>query len=191
MKILKACALVLLLTSCGLLSKSKINVYKLDTIPSAAPVAAMLRAVPIAIDSLEIPPGFDRRDVVVRKADHQLDIRGTEQWSASMEPMVLHTLAFDLASRLPEGMVILPGQAKPLGPQRAIDVVIEEIAAGPENVAVLDTRWVVRENGRATTTHHERITIDLPALDSANVAMGFSRAIATLADRIAVHVGGS
>jgi hypothetical protein len=25
--------------------------------------------------------GFYRRDIVVRKADHQLDVRATEQWS--------------------------------------------------------------------------------------------------------------
>jgi len=131
-----------------------------------------------------LPPGFDRRDILVRKPDLQLDVRGTEQWSASLEPMVLHTLAFDLATRLPEGMVILPGQVRPPGAMRGLDVVVEELSAGPENVATLNARVVLRD-GRVERTWHERITIDLTSLDSAQVAAGYSRAVATLADRIA------
>jgi uncharacterized lipoprotein YmbA len=171
----------LLLTGCGLFSKSKSNFYSLERVPPAASVAAV-SGLPVGIDSLELPPGFDRRDVVVRKPDHQLDVRGTEQWSASLEPMVLHTLAFDLASRLPEGMVILPGQAKP-AQMRSIDVVVEDLSAGPGNEVVLDARWVL-----GGITHHERITADVSSLASANVADGFSRALATLADRIAAGI---
>jgi uncharacterized lipoprotein YmbA len=68
---------------------------------------------PIAIDSVELPPGFDRKEVVVRKAGNQLDVRQTQQWSATLGQLVMHTLAFDVADRLPAGMVILPGAAKP------------------------------------------------------------------------------
>jgi len=175
---------LMLLTACGLFSRSKSTFYSLERIPPATAVATT-RGVPVAIDTIELPPGFDRRDIVVRKADHQLDIREKEQWSASLEPMVLHTLAFDLASRLPEGMVILPGQARPSGAVRAIDVAVEDFAAGPENVVVLDARWIVRESGVPSATHHEQIRIDIESLTSTNVAAGFSRALATLADRMA------
>ena len=86
---------------------------------------------PITIETIELPPGFDRKDVVVRKANNQLDVRGTQQWSANLGPLVLHTLAFDLADRLPAGMVVLPGAAKPAA-MRSIDVTFEELAAGPD-----------------------------------------------------------
>lgn len=178
----------LLMAGCGFFSRSKSRFYSLEQIPPAGGVLTA-SGPPVGIDSLELPPGFDRRDIVVRQPDLQLDVRGTEQWSASLEPMVLHTLAFDLASRLPEGMVILPGQAIPLGATRGIDVVVSELAAGPGNVVTLDARCVLRERGRPSITWHERIVIDLPSLDSAEVAAGFSRAIATLADRIAARVG--
>jgi uncharacterized lipoprotein YmbA len=177
----------LFVTGCGLFSRSKSRFYTLERIPPAGAVA-QASGLPVGIDSLEMPPGFDRRDILVRKPDLQLDVRGTEQWSASLEPMVLHTLAFDLASRLPEGMVILPGQVRPAGAMRGIDVVVEELSAGPENVATLNARLVLRE-GRAERTWHERITIDLTSLDSAQVAAGYSRAVATLADRIAARLG--
>jgi uncharacterized lipoprotein YmbA len=171
--------LVLLLAGCGFFSRTKSSFYSFERIPPAAPVAAKSGA-PVAIDSVELPPGFDRKDVVVRKADHQLEIRGTEQWSASLEPMVLHTLAFDLAARLPEGMVILPGQLRPATAVRSISVTFGEFAAGPENTIVLDARWML--NG---AQHNERIAIDVPSLGSADLADGFSRALAALADRMA------
>lgn len=172
--------LVLLLPACGgLLSRKQTNQYfSLDRIPPAAPVAAV-RGTPIAVDVVELPPGFDRREIVVRKADQQLEVREREQWSAALEPLILHTLAFDLAARLPEGMVILPGQPIPTGPKRGINVIVETLAAGHENAVTLDARWVM-----GGVSHHERITIEIASLDGANIASGVSRAVATLADRI-------
>jgi uncharacterized lipoprotein YmbA len=177
-------ALSLLLAGCGFFSKSQSKFYSLDRIPPAAAPAA-IRGLPVAIDGVELPPGLDRREIVVRLANQQLQVRSAEQWSASLQPLVLHTLAFDLADRLPEGMVILPGASRPAGVLRAIDVVFEEFTAGPDSKVVLDGRWIVRVSGQADVTHHERISIDIPSLDSANVALGTSQAVAAFADRIA------
>jgi uncharacterized lipoprotein YmbA len=144
-----------------------------------------VRGLPVAIEGVELPPGLDRREIVVRLANQQLQVRSAEQWSASLQPLVLHTLAFDLADRLPEGMVILPGATRPSGVLRTIDVAVEDLAAGPDAKVVLDGRWIVRVSGQPDVTHHERIAIDIPSLDSANVASGTSQAIAALADRMA------
>jgi len=181
--------LPLVIAGCSFLSKSQSNFYSLDRTAPAVPVATV-RGLPVGIDGVELPPGLDRREIVVRKADHQLDIRSNEQWSASLQPLVLHTLAFDIAARLPEGMVILPGEAKPSGAMRSIDVVLEELAAGPSAKVVLDGRWVLRESGRPDITRHERIAVDIAALDSANIANGVSQALGMLADRMASAVSG-
>lgn len=173
--------LTILLAGCSFFSKSKSTFYSLDRIAPTAAVANV-RGKPIGID-LELPPGFDRREIVVRKANQQLDVRANQQWSAGLQPLVLHTLAFDLASRLPAGMIILPGEAKPAA-MRPVDVMVEELSAGPEKNVVLDARWIL-----AGSAHHERITMDIASLDSAEIATGFSRAIAALADRIAAGVG--
>jgi uncharacterized lipoprotein YmbA len=171
--------LLLLLTGCSFFSRSKNKIYSLERVEGAA-VAA--RGLPVGIGAVELPPGLDRKEIAVRKADHQLEVRGNELWSAPLEAAVLHTLAFDLAARLPEGMVILPGQSQP-GAMRTIDVVFGEFAAGPEARVVLDARWIV-----ANVAHHEQIAIDVPGLDSANVASGMSKALAALADRIAAQL---
>jgi uncharacterized lipoprotein YmbA len=179
--------LCLLLTGCSFFSRSQSRFYSLDRIPPTAPVVAV-RGLPIGIDGIELPPGLDRREIVVRKPDHQLEVRSTDQWSALLQPLVLHTLAFDLADRLPEGTMVLPGEARPAGAIRSIDVVLEELAAGPDAKVVLDGRWVLKEPGRPDVTHHELITINITSLDSANVATGVSQAVAALADRIAANL---
>ena len=162
---------LLLLTGCSFFSKTKSTIYSLDRVPGTV---VNVRGTPIAINSIELPPGFDRKELVVRKANNQLDVRGTQQWSATFSDLVLHALAFDLADRLPQGMMVLPGETKPAA-LRAIDVVFEEIAAGPDAKVVLDARWLTR---------HEHVEVPIASLDSANVASGISQAIATFADRI-------
>jgi len=171
MRRLIACAL--LLAGCSFFSKTKSQIYSLERIPGTV---VAITGVPIAIDNVDLPPGFDRKDIVVRKPNNQLDVRGTQQWGATLSQEVLHTLAFDLAARLPAGMVILPGAIKP-ATVRSIDVAFEEIAAGPDAKVVVDARW--------DRMHHERIEVPIASLDSANVASGMSQALATLADRIA------
>ena len=189
-----AVLLSLLFAGCSFFSRSKSRIYSLERVPPAAAApaatasAAVVRGLPIAIDGIELPPGFDRKEIVVRQADHRLDVRSNEQWSASFQPAVLHMLAFDLAARLPEGMVILPGQVKPGGAMRSIDVVFEEIAAGPETRVSIDARWTLHESGRPAVAHHEQLAVDIPSLDSANVATGTSQALAALADRMASQI---
>ena len=78
--------------------------------------------------------------------------------------------------------VILPGAIKPAA-VRTIDVVIEDIAAGPDAHVVLDGHWI--EGG---VSHREHLAVDVPSLDSVNVATGTSQVIAALADRIAAQL---
>lgn len=170
---MKKLLFVVLLTGCSFFSKTKSQIYLLEVMPGAAVSAS---GTPVAIDNIELPPGLDRKEIVVRKGGSELDVRGTQQWAATLSQGVLHTLAFDLASRLPAGMVILPGAVKPAA-VRAIDVAFVEIAAGPDAKVVIEARW--------DRTRHERIEVPIASLDSAEVARGMSQGLATLADRIA------
>jgi uncharacterized lipoprotein YmbA len=176
-----ALVVLVLLSGCSFFSKSKSTVYSIDRVTPAA-VTSAARGVPFGIDNVELPPGVDRREIVVRKANHQLDIRSNELWSASLQDLVVHTLAYDLAARLPEGMLILPGETRPAS-MRTIDVTFEELAAGPDARVHVDARW--KAGGVA---HHEQFAVDIPATDSASVATGMSQALAVLADRIAAGV---
>ncbi len=179
--------LAILVAGCGLLKRPPNQFYSLDTIPPAGAVTS-LPGAPLGLDGVELPPGLDRRGIVVRGTDHKLEVRGTHQWAAPLEEMVIHTLAFDVANRLPDGMVVLPGQAKPAGPMRSVYVVLEELAPGPGNEFVLDARWTLKEAGGASLTRHERIAIPMTAMDSPSIVAAMSQALATLADRIVAQL---
>ena len=168
---MKKLVALLLLAGCSFFSKTKSTIYTLDRVPGQVTNA---RGTPIAINAIELPAGFDRKEIVVRKANSQLDVRGTQQWPATLSDVVLHTLAFDLADRLPPGMMILPGDMKPAS-VRAMDVVFEDLSAGPDAKVVVDARI-------GTTPQH--IEVPITSLDSQNVATGLSQALAQLADRI-------
>lgn len=183
----RALCIVVFLAGCGIFGGGKKNEYfSLDTIPGPGPRAAR-GGVPIGIDGIELPPGFDRRDIVVRGADHRINVRGNQLWAGPLEDMVVHTLAFNLANRLPEGMVVLPGQAKPPA-MRSVYLVMEDLAPGPDNVFVLDARWTLTTTGQPQLTRHERITVPMSSSASAQIAAAMSSALATLADRIAAAI---
>jgi len=180
---------VILASGCGFFSRKPNTFYSIQPTKAATP-AATIGGVPIGVDGIELPPGIDRREIVVRGADHKLELRGTQQWAAPLEDMVLHTLAFDLANRLPEGMVILPGAAKP-SVMRSVYVVFEDLAAGADRVFVLDARWIITEPGRPELAKHERITVEMPSMESADVAAAMTEAVATLSERITAQLGAS
>ena len=181
----RALILLLLVAGCGFLKRPPNQFYSLDTVAPTAPLAT-IGGVPIGIDGIELPPGFDRRGIVVRGADHKFEVRGTHQWASSLEEMVIHTLAFDLASRLPNGMVVLPGQAKP-GAMRSLYVTFEDLAPGPDGVFILDARWTLTGTGVAEMAGHERITVNT-AMDSPAIAAAMSQALGMLADRVVSRI---
>jgi uncharacterized lipoprotein YmbA len=168
-------------TGCGIFSRSKSRIYTLDRIDAQS--VSPFSGTPVGIDVLELPPGLERREVVVKKSGDEIEVRGTEQWSASLRELVLHTLAFDLAARLPVGAVVAPGAAKPAA-MRGIDVVFEELGAGPENRVSVDVRWTLR-TGAQSVAHREQFAVDIPSTSSEDVARGVSQALAVLADRMA------
>lgn len=187
-RVLAACSIAVALSSCGFFSKTRSRIYSLEPLP--APRAASAPGAPLGIDGIELPPGLDRKSIVVRGANHQLEVRETHQWASSLEPMVIHTLAFDLANRLPAGMVILPGQARPAGAMRSLYVTFEDLAMGTDGVFVLDARWTIVEAGRPTVAGHERVTVN-GGTDGEGVAAAMSQALGQLADRLVARLGGS
>jgi uncharacterized lipoprotein YmbA len=187
-KAIAAAAVTVLLGGCGFFSKTKNNYYSLQATP-ATRTTASVGGTPVGIDGIELPPGLDRRGIVLRGADLKLEVRGNDLWAAPLEDMVAHTLAFNLANRLPEGMVILPGQAKPLGTMRTIYVIFEELAPGPDNVFVLDARWILRTPGTAEVSHHERITVPAGTSKSAEIATAMNTALAMLAEKMVGGLG--
>ena len=168
-----------LIAGCGFLRRVPNQFYSLEVVGPSNPVSEMSTGgTPIGIDGIELPPGFDRRGIVLRGENHKFEVRGTHQWSAPLEEMVIHTLAFDLANRLPTGSVVLPGQAKPAA-MRSVTITFGDLAAGPGNVFVLDARWRMDN-----LSGHERITVPMTSNETPQIVAAMSSALGTLADRL-------
>jgi uncharacterized lipoprotein YmbA len=172
---------LLLAAGCGFLKRPPNQFYSLETIEGTVTDRV---GAPLAVEGIQLPPGLDRRGIVLRGADHKFEVRGTHQWASDLEEMVMHTLAFDLANRLPEGRVILPGSAIPAGVRRSLYVVFEDLAPGPDNVFVLDARWTITEAGATDVVGHERIAIPMNGNASPQIVTAMSQALGQLADRV-------
>lgn len=175
-------ALLFAAAGCGFFSRSKSAFYSIDTVPATPRIVSM--TTPVAIDVVELPPGADRREIVVQEEGGKVSIRERDQWTASLEPLMLHTLAHNLAARLPAGSVILPGQPVPNGPMRAFDVIVERMDAGPGNQVTLVARWTLRERNTAAASQREEIVIPIASLSSGHIAGGYTAALAKLSDRM-------
>ncbi len=174
---LLAAILCIAIAGCSILSRSKSQFFTLESLPASQTVA--IAGAPVAIEAIELPPGLDRRGIVVKKTRHELEIRETDQWTDTLETMVLHTFAQNLSERLPPGMVVLPGQPQPSGAIRSFSIFFDELTPGPEPLFILDAQW-----GSTTALRHERIEVPMSSLDSGEVASAMSTALAELADRM-------
>lgn len=184
---------LLMLCGCGFFKRTPNQFYSLEPLgpetPLTAPATMQPGGTPIGIDGVELPPGLDRRGIVIRGENHRLEERGQHQWASSLEEMVNHTLAFNLAKRLPQGGVVLPGQAKPLGTMRSLYVTFEDLAPGQDRVFVLDARWTLMAPGMPEVKGHSRVPVNMPSLDPPEVVAAMSRALAALADQIVLQIG--
>ncbi len=185
--------LCVLFAGCGFFKRTPNQFYSLQPIGPETPVTAVSATqpggTPIGIDGIELPPGIDRRGIVIRGENHRLQERGQHQWASSLEEMVNHTLAFNLAKRLPQGRVVLPGQAKPLGTMRSLYVTFEDLAPAQDRVFVLDARWTLMAPGMPEVKGHSRIPVTMPSLEPPEVVAAMSRALAALADQIVLQIG--
>lgn len=197
--------LLVLVAGCTLWGSSpKSDFFSLETVPGSEREGTRpVTGLPLAVERVRLPSAVDRRALVVYRTENRLDILGTQRWAGPLEEMVEHTLAFDLADRLGETMVVLPGHPKPEGGRRMLSILFEELAAGPEPVLVLDAHWTLQNTepisdekssggtGRQTETEiarHTRIEEPISSLDGSEIAAGTSRALAKLADSVAAEM---
>jgi uncharacterized lipoprotein YmbA len=182
-----AACLLLFAAGCSFLKRPDNRFFSLDVVGPAGPAAARAGGA-VVLAGVELPPGLDRREIVVRGANHEIQVRGTHQWTTPLGEMVLHTLAFDLARRLPDGMMVLPGQPKPAASARSLSIVLEDIAPGNDRVFVLDAHWTLGTPGAAARAGHEHITVTMDSMESPAIAAAMSNALGTLADRLAAQL---
>ena len=179
------CALALALGGCR---SAETRIY---TLPPAAPATHIdvYHAPPLHVDTLNVPAGWDRIEILKPSATGALQISDFDHWAAPLAQMARQTLSDDLDLRLPPGSVIYPRLAKPssaLGVN--VDILEFDILAGQVSMRA---SWVIVPSGevhgekRSAAELHSSLGSEEPAA----LARAWGDLIGQLADRIAADTG--
>jgi uncharacterized protein len=178
---LAGCIAALTLAACH---SSPTRIYGIDP---AAPAAQMdsYRAPPLRVDTLNVPAGWDRIEILGASPTGSLQIRDFDHWSAPLAQIARHALSDDLDQRLPPGSVIYPRLPKPSG-ALGVNVDILDFSISGSQASMRVSWLVVPATGlqnakRNVASLHASLLSNEPAA----VAHAWSELIGQLADRVA------
>ncbi|GAN70559.1 membrane integrity-associated transporter subunit PqiC [Acetobacter syzygii] len=109
--------------------------YTLAVVPGQ-PQAGGPRFVEVRLPS--IASGLDRDRIVTADSGYRLSVSATDAWSDSLAAQIGHTLAGDLAQRLPGSGVFVENDTAAADPQAYVDVSISRFSTGPSGLVELD-----------------------------------------------------
>lgn len=179
-----ACAGALLAGGCH---SAATRIYTLDTTPAAR--IDSYQAPALRVDSLSVPAGWDRIEILRPASAGELAISDFDHWSAPLAQAARQALSADLSERLPSGSVIYPRLPKPSGALGVSVDILEFSVAGSR--ASMQASWVITPAGSVaggahTAKRSEALLQDsMTSAEPAAVARAWSRLIGQLADRIA------
>ena len=144
-------------------------------------------AFPVQVAAVHIPAMLDREAMVRRTGPTALSISDQDRWGAPLDDMARNVLAQDLAERMPEGSVILPGA--PLPSSTALLVVnIASFTQDADRRVTLDGSWALMHGRPAKTILDRDVSLECKtdSDDAAAQAAAMSQLLAKLADHIAI-----
>jgi uncharacterized lipoprotein YmbA len=139
----------------------------------------------LRIDTLNVPAGWDRMEILNLSAAGMLQINDFDHWAAPLAQMARQTLSDDLDRRLPPGSVIYPRLPKPIGALGVdIDILDFSIVASQASMRVSWT-FVPSADSQGAKRSAATLLSPMSADGPAAVAHAWSELIGQLADRIA------
>jgi uncharacterized protein len=160
---------------------------RIYTLGPAAPASHidLYHAPALRVDTLNVPAGWDRIEILKLSAAGTLQISDFDHWAAPLAQMARQALSEDLDQRLPAGSVIYPRLPKPSGALGVnVDILDLNIVASQ---ASMRASWIIAPSGDAPGAKRGAAELRSPmsAEDPAAVAHAWSDLIGQLADRIA------
>jgi uncharacterized lipoprotein YmbA len=162
--------------------------------PSAAPshgpgAPNAYQGPALRVDSVTVPPAFDRLELVTETRPAQLKIEDLDEWSAPLVDEARQTLSADLIARLPAGRVIFPHLMKPEG-TLGLSVDVLEFHADDAGASMLASWSIDAASGNhGATGGTATLRIPLSAGTSPAMVTAWDQLLAQLADRIVDSLG--
>jgi uncharacterized lipoprotein YmbA len=145
------------------------------------------------VDSLSVPAGWDRIEILRPSLDGSLEISEFDHWSAPLREAAQQALSADLNDRLPSGSIIYPRLPKPKAAW-GIDVDILEFTLAGSH-ASMQASWVITPGAPspaapsiAAKRSEALLQCPMSSAQPAAVVRAWSELIGQLADHIAAEV---
>ncbi len=135
---------------------------------------------PVSVAEVILPPGLDRLSLTRFRSRTHVLVSAGARWVSSPRKLCREVLAEDLAQRLSETVVLLPGEPVS-GDLRALRIVIDRFVATKTHQILLRAHWSV--SGLAAANGSARIIFD-GSISTTTEARVMSRALARLSSVI-------
>jgi uncharacterized protein len=161
---------------------------RIYTLGPAAPTSHIdvYNAPALRVDTLNVPAGWDRIEILRPSAAGTLEISDFDHWAAPLAQMARQALSGDLDQRLPLGSIIFPRLPKPTGALGVnVDILEFNILASQ---ASMRASWIIVPSGDDAQRAKRSVAELRSSMSSENpaaVAHAWSGLIGQLADRIA------
>lgn len=178
-----ALALALALSACA--GSPSTRYFTVAAASGSSPAPAHYAGPPVEVRQVQVPPAFDRLEMVRERGPGQLEVLDFDHWAAPLGRLARQALTEDLAARLASGQVVVPGAAWP-GPRAVLTVDILSFA-NRDGSAVMSLSWTLQPPAdRAGPALASTLQLRTPAgAGAAADARAWSELMGQLADRIA------
>jgi uncharacterized lipoprotein YmbA len=179
-----ACCLLL---SCG--SSPPTRFYTLNEMaPATAAARSPAGAVPVRLEPVAIPAELDRQELLNHTTANMVHLSESDRWAAPLDEQIRRTLSDDLAARLPAGLVADPNEPSTRDPRRTLSISIGQFDADASCAVKLSASWSLHTPHAGDQNGTERIAEPSAGPCPSALPVAMSRALATLADRLAAIV---
>jgi uncharacterized protein len=146
----------------------------------------------LAVGAVRLPGALDRPQIAWRLGPNQLEYAEAERWAGPLDDMTRRVLSADLQPLLPVGTTLVAADS-PASADMTIAIEIVRFDADKEGRVALDASWEILGTSSKVIglPREEKIIEPGTGSDAAAVAATMSRALATLADKIAAGIGRS
>jgi uncharacterized lipoprotein YmbA len=166
-------------------SSPPIRFFNLDPVPPSRQTTNVTH-ISVQVGAVHLPLLLDRQQMVREEAPNSLTINNQNRWGAPLADAVRDVLTRDLIERLPEGTVVLPETAGPLGTS-IIAVDILQFGRDPSGTASFDGSWSLSlaDSDAPASVRHVALSERTDQNDYAGDARAMSKLLGRLADEMA------
>jgi uncharacterized lipoprotein YmbA len=160
---------------------------RIHTLEAARPAHRIdsYKAPPLRVDSVHVPLGWDRVEILSPTTAGELKIDDFDHWPAPLAQLVRQVLSTDLDARLPAGTVVFPHLAKP-SDALGVNVDILEFTLDLSQGS-MSASWSITPAAGAPSARRDVTVLHTPlaSSDPAAVAHAWGVLLGQLADQIA------